>query len=355
MNRSRLIYLAIATAMLCGSLAAPLSTTVLAAPAAVQSSECNTDYPTDTVEIMAPASPGGGWDTTSREMQTVLQQEVVDQSVEVFNVPGAGGTIGLAQLASDNAGDSHTLMMMGLVMVGAVATNQSTVTLDDVTPIARLTTEYEVIVVPGDSDIQTLEDLITRFQEDPGGTTWAGGSQGGTDHILVGLIAEAVGVDPAQINYIPYSGGGEALAAILSGDVTAGVSGYGEFQGQIESGELRALAISAPAGGADATPAAASPAASPAAALPDVPTLQEQGVDVELANWRGVVAGPDIPDDARQCMIAMVDEMHQTEAWQEVLATYGWADYYLPGEEFAQFIASEQERVIPLLETLGVI
>jgi putative tricarboxylic transport membrane protein len=353
---SRLLYVVVAAAMLLTSLAAPRAVAASAAPLAGQTATCPTDYPTDTIQIMAPAAPGGGWDTTAREMQTVLQQEVIDQNVEVYDVPGAGGTIGIAQLVSDNAGDPNTLMMMGLVMVGAIATNQSAVTLDDVTPIARLTTEYEVIVVPADSEIQTLDDLITAFQDDPAGTTWAGGSAGGTDHILVGLIAEAVGVDPTQINYIPYSGGGEALAAILSGDVTAGVSGYGEFQGQIESGELRALAISAGSTADAATPGAtASPAASPAAALPPVPTLQEQGVDVELANWRGVVAGPDIPDDVRQCMIQMVDEMHQTEAWQEVLARYGWSDYFLAGDEFGEFLEAERERVIPLLETLGVI
>ncbi len=355
---SKFVYAAIAAAMLLASLAAPAGMTASAAPAAAQSATCSIDgYPTDNVEIMAPASPGGGWDTTAREMQNALQEGVVDQTVEVYNVPGAGGTIGLAQLVSDNPSDPNTMMMMGLVMVGAIATNQSEVTLDDVTPIARLTTEYEVIVVPADSDIQTLDDLIAAFKADPGATTWAGGSQGGTDHILVGLIAEAVGVDPTKINYVPYSGGGDALAAILSGDVVAGISGYGEFQGQIESGELRALAISAGSNSStDATPGAtASPAASPAAALPDVPTLQEQGVDVELANWRGVVAGPDIPDDARQCMIAMVEQMHNTEEWQQALATYGWSDYFLAGDEYGDFLASERERVIPLLETLGVI
>ncbi|MDP9357397.1 MAG: tripartite tricarboxylate transporter substrate-binding protein, partial [Chloroflexota bacterium] len=145
---------------------------VAAAVALVQVGECTTDYPTDTVQIMAPAAPGGGWDTTAREVQQVLQSGVIDQSVEVFNVPGAGGTVGLAQLVSDNAGDEQTMMMMGLVMVGAIATNQSPVTLDQVTPIARLTTEYEVIVVPADSEYQTLDDLMEDFKADPGAVTW---------------------------------------------------------------------------------------------------------------------------------------------------------------------------------------
>lgn len=318
---------------------------------------CAGPYPTDTLEIMAPAGAGGGWDTTAREMQTVLQGGIIDQSVEVYNVEGAGGTIGLAQLVSDNAGDANTLMMMGLVMVGAIATNNSEVTLDNVTPIARLTTEYEVIVVPADSPYQTMADLVADFQSDPGSIAWAGGSAGGTDHILVALMAQALGADPTAINYIAYSGGGEALAALLNGDVQAGVSGYGEFAGQIASGELRALAISAAQADVDAAASAASPAAGTpaAAAIPPVPTLQSQGVDVALANWRGVVAGPEIPDDVRACMIAMIDTMRQSPAWQETLASYGWSDFFLGGDEFGAFLTAERDRVIPILQELGLV
>jgi putative tricarboxylic transport membrane protein len=327
----------------------------LAAPAL--QSTCAGPYPTETLEIMAPAGAGGGWDTTAREMQTALQGGIIDQSVEVYNVEGAGGTIGLAQLVSDNAGDANTLMMMGLVMVGAIATNNSDVTLDNVTPIARLTTEYEVVVVPADSPYQTLADLVADFQADPGSIAWAGGSAGGTDHILVALMAQALGADPTAINYIAYSGGGEALAALLSGDVQAGVSGYGEFAGQIESGELRALAISAAQADVDAAAGEASPAAgTPAApAIPAVPTLQSQGVDVALANWRGVVAGPDIPDDIRACMVQMVDTMRQSPAWQETLARYGWSDFFLGGDEFGEFLTAERDRVIPILQQLGLV
>src|ERR687889_2313364 len=208
------------------------------------------------IEIMAPAAPGGGWDTTAREMQRVLQEEGIAPAVEVYNVEGAGGTVGIAQLVNDQAGNDHHLMMMGLVMIGAIATNASPVTLEQTTPISSLTAEFEVIVVPADSEYQTLDDLIAAFQADPTSISWGGGSAGGTDHILVGLIAQAAGVDPTQINYVPFSGGGEALAAILGGQVTAGVSGVGEWLDQIESGELRALAVSGVAGGGEATPVA---------------------------------------------------------------------------------------------------
>lgn len=360
MRSLRLLGALIAMALLAVPVFARSASPVMAAAPLAQAGECPTDYPTETLQIMAPAAPGGGWDTTAREIQQVLQNEVIDQSVEVFNVAGAGGTVGLAQLVSDNAGDEQTMMMMGLVMVGAIATNQSPVTLEQVTPIARLTTEYEVIVVPANSEYQTLDDLMEDFKADPGAVTWGGGSAGGTDHILVGLMAQAVGVDPTAINYVPFSGGGEALAAILGGQVSAGVSGYGEFQDQIEAGELRALAISAGqdvAAGATPGAGAASPTtglATPAASLPPVPTLQEQGVDVELANWRGLVAPPEISDEVRQCMIAMIDQMRQTQAWQDVLARYGWQDFFLAGDEFGEYLSLERDRVIPILQELGL-
>ena len=360
MRSLRLLGVLIAAVLLTAPMVARGAAPMAALGPQAQVGECPTDYPTETVEIMAPAAPGGGWDTTAREVQQVLQTGVINQSVEVFNVPGAGGTVGLAQLVNDNKGDEHTMMMMGLVMVGAIATNQSAVTLDEVTPIARLTTEYEVIVVPADSEYQTLDDLMVDFKADPGAVTWGGGSAGGTDHILVGLMAQAVGIDPTAINYVPFSGGGEALAAILGGQVSAGVSGYGEFQDQIAAGELRALAISAgqsamtaaTPGAGDATPGA--DAATPPAALPPVPTLQEQGVDVELANWRGLVAPPEISDEARQCMIVMIDKMRASQAWQDVLTKYGWQDFFLAGDEYSQFISAERDRVVPILQQLGL-
>ncbi len=343
--RSVLMALALVVA---GTLAVPFAPLSIGTSVIAQE---GCDYPSETLQIMAPAAPGGGWDTTAREIQRVLDGGIVDQSVEVFNVEGAGGTIGLAQLVNDNAGDPHTLMVMGMVMIGAIGINQAEVGLDTVTPIASLTAEYEVIVVPADSEYQTLGDLMADFAADPGAISWAGGSAGGTDHILVGLIAQAAGIDPTLINYIPYSGGGEALAAILGGQVSAGVSGIGEWQDQIISGELRALAVSGSSAGDSATPEAAA-ADDPIAAIP---TLQEQGVDVELANWRGIVAPPDLSDEQRACVVAMIQEMHDSEAWQGVLDQYGWQDFFMPGDEFASFLPGDIERINGILQSLGLI
>ena len=230
-------------------------------------------------------------------------------------------------------------MTMGLVMVGAIETNRSQVTLADATPIARLTAEYEVIVVPKDSPYKTLQDLVEAFKKDPGSIAWGGGSAGGTDHMLVGLIAQAVGVDPSKINYVPFAGGGEALAAILGGHVTAGVSGYGEFAAQIEAGELRALAISAPER-VDGI---------------DVPTLKEQGVDVELLNWRGVMAPPGISEEQRAALLEVVDRLHASEAWQKALEENQWDDVYLAGDDFAAFLEEEVQRVRSVLKEIGLV
>jgi len=290
------------------------------------------------VRIMAPASPGGGWDTTSRVLQRTLQREGLVRNVQVFNVEGAGGTIGLGQLARED--DAALLMTMGLVMLGAVQTNESEVTLDEVEPIALLTGEPLVIVVPADSPLQTVEDLAAALRDDPGGTAIAGGSAGGADHILAGLVAKAVGGDPEQINYIPYSGGGESLAALLGSQVAAGISGVGEYAPQVESGDLRALAVS----GEERSDQ-----------LPDVSTLREQGVDVEVTNWRGVMAAPDISEQERADLIDLVQRAHDTEEWALALETNGWEDEFMTGDEFRAFLDSEDERVNGILREIGLI
>ena len=291
------------------------------------------------LEIVVPAAPGGGWDQTGRAMQNALQEEDLASGIQVVNIPGAGGTIGLAQFVSSKEGQGNALMTGGLVMLGAILTNQSPVTLDQVTPIARLTGEYEVIVVPASSEIQTLDDLVAQFKEDPQSVSWGGGSAGGTDHMLVGLIAKAAGVDPSGINYVPFAGGGEALASILGGHVSAGVSGYQEFAGQIETGDLRPLAISS----AERLEGV------------DIPTLKEEGVDVELTNWRAVFAPPGISDEDKQALGDAVGQMAESEAWQSTLKDRAWLDLYLPPDEFAEFLEEDAQQVETVLKDIGLV
>jgi putative tricarboxylic transport membrane protein len=323
-------------------LAAGLAAVALVATGCVgdsdDSAEASGEFPSKTLRIMAPAAPGGGWDQTARTAQTVLKQGVVDKDVEVYNVGGAGGTIGLAQLVTDE-GNAHLLMAMGLVMVGAIETNESMVTLKQVTPIARVTGEYEAIVVPANSKYKTLQDLVTDLKADPGKVAIAGGSAGGTDHILAGLLAKEIGVDATKVNYVAFSGGGEALAAILGGKVAAGISGIGEFAEQVKAGKLRALAVSSPS----RTPAL------------DAPTIKEQGIDVELANWRGFVAPPGVSETDRDALIQILTQMHDSKGWKDALAKNGWEDVFLAGDEFASYLADEQTRVEGILADLGLV
>jgi len=291
------------------------------------------------LRIIAPAAPGGGWDQTARAMQEAMQSSGAVKAVTVENVPGAGGTVGLAQLASQEQGKDNVLMVNGLVMMGAILTNKSAVTLDNTTPIARLTGEYEVIVVPAGSEIKTLTDLVAKLKADPGSVAWGGGSAGGTDHILAGLIAKAAGADVSKLNYVPFSGGGEALAAVMGGHVVAGISGYSEWSGQIQSGELRALAISAPERVAGI----------------DIPTLKEQGVDVQLANWRAIVAPPGITDEQKKVLLATVESAVKSDAWKKILANKNWTDLYLPGDDFTKLIATENAAVTDILKGIGLV
>jgi putative tricarboxylic transport membrane protein len=293
----------------------------------------------EALTIIAPAKPGGGWDQTARAMETVLQGAGLASPVTVENIAGAGGTVGLAQLADKYSGRGDVLMVSGLVMVGSILTNKSPVNLDQTAPVARLTGEYEVLVVPANSEIKSLGDVVTKLKADPGSVSWGGGSAGGTDHILAAMIAKAAGVDGSKVNYVPFSGGGEALAAILGGHVTLGVSGLGEWLGQIKSGELRAIAISAP----ERVPGV------------DIATIKEQGIDVSLSNWRGVFGPPELDDAKKQALIELVDKMAKSDSWKKTLTDKGWMDLYLSGEAFAAFLKEENTRIADTLKSIGLV
>lgn len=290
------------------------------------------------LEIVVPADPGGGWDQTGRAMAEVLDSEGIVDSTKVTNTPGAGGTTGLASLAS--ASDPNTLMVTGYVMVGAVELNKSSVSLADVTPIARLTEEQEVIVVPADSPYETLDDLLADVEANGKDVAIAGGSAGGADHILAGLVFQAAGLSPDDLNYVPYDGGGETVAALLGNKVAAGISGAGEYREQVIAGELRALAVS----GDEAVEG-----------YDGVLPLTEQGVDVNLTNWRGVVAPGNVTDEERDRLTEVVTEMHDSDAWAGVLTENDWADAWMTGDEYETFVADETDTVQAILKDIGLI
>ena len=292
--------------------------------------------PVGTMKMMIPANPGGGWDQTGRNLGAAMLSAKLVQAVSFENKGGAAGTPGLAQFVNSAKGDPNAVMIGGLVMVGGIILNKSPVDLSMVTPIARLTSEYEVIVVPASSPHKTMGDLVKVLKANPGAVSWGGGSAGGTDHILVGMIAKAVGADVTKINYVPFKGGGDSIAAIVGGHVTAGVSGLGEYSEQIKAGRMRALAVSGPS------------------AEEGIPSLKEQGIDVVLGNWRGVFGAPALTPAQRDQLVKLVQAATETPAWKETLKKLGWTPWFLPGDQFKAFLEDDIRRVTAIMESLGL-
>lgn len=287
--------------------------------------------------LIAPAAPGGGWDGFAREAQQALRTEGIINNVQVVNVPGAGGTIGLSQFVRMD-GRTDVLMVTGGVMVGAIAIGDTPETLADVTPVARMADDYAALVVPADSDIETLDQFVEQWRADPTGVSIAGGSLGSIDHLATGMLARELGLDPSSVNYIAYSGGGEALSAMLSRTTTGGMSGYNEVAGQIDAGQLRLLAVSSD----ERIPGA------------EAPTFLEEGIDVSMSNWRGLVAPQGLSDEHVAELHAIVDELHGTPTWRDALEKNSWSDSYLVGEEFEGFITEETTEITALVRELGL-
>ncbi|MEE2058801.1 Bug family tripartite tricarboxylate transporter substrate binding protein [Rhodococcus artemisiae] len=289
--------------------------------------------------LIAPAAAGGGWDLVAREAQQALRTDRISNNVQVVNIPGAAGTIGLSQL-TELGGESTTMMVTGTVMLGGIARNDSPVDLSDTTPIARLAEDFEVIVVPENSPFQTLDDMIEAWRENPAAMPIGGGSAGGIDHMVAALLAREAGIDPAAIRYAAYAGGGELTINLLStapGTPGVGISGYNDFRDLLIDGRLRPLVVIAPERleGLEA------------------PTAEEAGYPaVDLVNWRGLVAPAGIEDSEQQELIDIVEEMIATEHWQAAVERNRWEESFLPGDEFGRFLVEEQLRVDAILEDL---
>lgn len=294
--------------------------------------------PVTDLRIMVPNSAGGGYDVTARTAAKVMEDEGVASGIEVFNLEGAGGTVGLARTVNEE-GNNKLAMLMGLGVVGASYTNETDATLDQTTPLVRLIQEPGAIMVPKDSPYQTIEELVAAWKKAPGEVTVGGGSSaGGPDHLLPMQLAQAVGIDPKKVNYVTYDGGGDLLPAILGSKLDFATSGAGEFLDQIETGDVRVLATS----GAERLEGV------------DAPTLLESGIDLEFTNWRGLVAPPGITDAQRTELITALEEMHGTEGWETALEQNGWTDAFLTGDEFGAFIEEQDQRVADVLAELGL-
>ena len=291
------------------------------------------------IKMMIPANPGGGWDTTGRALGKALQDSGVASSVTYENKGGAAGIIGLAQYANATKGDGNSLMVMGAVMLGGIITGKPPVSLDKVTPIARLTSEYNVFVVPANSPLKTMKDVVEQMKKDPGSVKWGGGSRGSTEHIAAAMLAREVGVDATKINYVPFRGGGEAVAAILGGNVTVGGSGYSEFQQYIETGKMRPIAVTS------------------AKRLKgiNIPTMIEQGYNIDIGNWRGVYAPAGLTSAQRKALTDMVLKATKSKSWAESLEKNNWTPAWMPNPEFDEFVDREFASVRATMVKAGMI
>ena len=291
------------------------------------------------IKMMIPANPGGGWDTTGRALGKALQDSGAASSVTYENKGGAAGIIGLAQYANATKGDGNSLMVMGAVMLGGIITGKPPVSLVKVTPIARLTSEYNVFVVPSNSPLKTMKDVVEQLKKDPGSVKWGGGSRGSTEHIAAAMLAREVGVDAAKINYVPFRGGGEAVAAILGGNVTVGGSGYSEFQQYIETGKMRPIAVTS------------------AKRLKgiNIPTMIEQGYNIDIGNWRGVYAPAGLTAAQRKDLTDMVLKATKSKSWAESLEKNNWTPAWMANPAFDDFVDSEFASLRATMVKAGMI
>ncbi|GIF36690.1 Bug family tripartite tricarboxylate transporter substrate binding protein [Actinoplanes xinjiangensis] len=291
------------------------------------------------LRLMVPNSPGGGYDTTARSIAKIMEDDKIASGVEVFNLSGAGGTVGLQRTVNEK-GNGKLAMQMGLGVVGASYTQKSPAKLTETTPLAKVIEEPGAIVVAKDSPYRTITDLVTAWKADPKKLAVGGGSSpGGPDHLLPMQLAQAVGIDARQVSYVSYDGGGELLPAVLGGKIAFGASGVGEFLDQVEAGQVRVLAVTSD---------------KRIDAVADVPTLKESGVDLIFTNWRGIVAPPGITDADRQTWIDALTKMHGTDAWRAELAKHGWTDAFVTGDQFATFLTDQDKAVADILTGLGL-
>ena len=312
-----------------------LATAALALPALSVAARAEQRFPS--MSMFIPAGPGGGWDGLGRAIEQVARQAGLVGTFQFENIGGAGVTVGLPRFVAQRRGRGDALMVSGSIMVGAVLTNKTPVGIQSVTPVARLTEEADVIVVPASSPIQDLKGFLEALKANPGGTSIAGGSAGGTDHIALGLILKSLGHSARQASYVAFAGGGPAQAAILGAQVSAGMSGLSEFAEQIKAGRMRALATT---GEKRSDPA--------------IPTLKESGVDVAITNWRGVFAPPGVRPEALAKLVALITELHALPAWAEMLKTREWEDAFLAGQDFASFLERDRTQTEAVLKEIGL-
>src|SRR4051812_6282972 len=295
------------------------------------------DYPNRYIEFIIPFAPGGGVDLFGRTVGQILnEQKLVSKQITVVNRPGAGGSVGM-QLMVQRKGDAYSLLGIAIHAIVTPLTLGTPYSYKDMTPLAKVFSEYEMMVVRTESPIRNLKDVEAVLKKDAGGFSIGGASLGNADHIAVALFGKSIGVDPGKLRYIPYSGG-ESNPAILGGHVDIGMGGL-DLMTQVEAGRMRVLAISAPKrlGGR----------------FKNLPTFTELGYDVVNENWRGIFGPPEMPAGVVQYWRAALTQMVQSAAWKNELEKNQWVNTF-ETDGFRASLDKDNAEYAALLKQLGL-
>lgn len=298
-------------------------------------------FPDRPMEIIAPAGPGGGFDLISRMTARALQEErLVSVPITVTNMPGGSGVVALAHVITRLRGNASTLIAVSPATSLQIVNKATQYSYKDVTPIASLIADFGVLVVRKDSTFNDFRTLIRVLRQDPGAVTVAGGSAPGSlDHIILAVAVKSGGVDPTKVRYLPFQGGGEAMAALLGGSASVLTTGASEVVAQLQSGQVRVLAVLSER--------------RLTGVFANSPTAIEQGFNVTFPIWRGFYAPPGIPDTAVRGWENLLVTMSRSRAWAKVLDETKWFPFVLTGDRFQRFLDDHNKTLESLLKELG--
>lgn len=297
--------------------------------------------PSRTIELIAPANPGGGWDMLCRTVQKALTDEkLVEKNVIVVNKPGGGGATGWNYLKGKKGQGEYLAATSTLIMLNNLL-GKSEITYRDVTPIAALQTEWISIAVEQDSPWKTVKDLFEAIKANPSAVpVGVGPTLGNNDHLMFLELAQEFGVDPASIKFIVYPGaGGEIVPALLGGHVKATSIGLAEVLEQHKAGKMKVIGVSSD---------------QKLDFLPDVAPFKEQGVDLVFPHWRGLVGAPDLTPEQVKYWDDVFAKMVQTETWKTLIDNLGWSNFYQNSAEHTAFLEESSKEFDSLLTQVGL-
>ncbi|HEU5138678.1 MAG TPA: tripartite tricarboxylate transporter substrate binding protein [Bacillales bacterium] len=297
------------------------------------------NFPTKNITLVAPATPGGGWDTTARSMKKVLKgKKLVEKPISVINKPGGSGEVGWKYLEKQ---DGHTLAINSSLVITNHLLGHSELTYKQFTPIAILTTEWMALVVPSDSKFESGKALLEQLKKDPKSVKIAIAPGLGNDaHLSFVEACNTFGVDVSQINFLIYGSGGDQVQALVGNHVDAAMMSVSEIKQQYKAGKVDILAVTSGERLSD---------------LKDVPTWKEQGIDVVFPHWRGVMGPPDMSQAAIDFWDKKIGKMVKTDAWKEVLANNQWESFYKDSSETKKFLKAQVEKYQELVKSAGLV